>query len=322
MALIHSLIDDSQIRDPNLRAFLHQRARQWKYSELTLDPLHCTSLPDDYQAGMKCEPSQERLSTGDRTKRVCWSENLPKPGSLSSITKMLHRLALAVTTSKEEGAALAASDTYTEWATGQSVISPTFAGGDESAGECVFTNSAVQRAILSFFEEVAQDPENYRNPDFKVYTEAPQPTPENAPALSADDPIGFNYRSLLPEMTPEQAELNEARQNLTEMRTALDACPLDVQELEKGRERLIKRIQDKETDIRILEEKALASGGLKAGEAMEKRENWKPQKEGPKVAFAGTMVDSELLKAAGLFDTANLELGKLGDEDDDQKAFI
>ncbi|CAO2657748.1 Nn.00g038740.m01.CDS01 [Neocucurbitaria sp. VM-36] len=321
MALIHSSIDDSQIKDPSVRALLHQRTRHWKYSDMTLDPLHCTDLPDDYEDGLKHEPSQEASSTRNSTKRICWSEDLPVPAPMSTLTKALHRLAVSVATPRNEAAALVASDTCTGWSTGQSVICATFAGGNEPSGECVFTNPAVQHAILSFFEEVAQDPENYRNPDIKIYTEAPQPSPEKALALSADDPNIFSYESVLPEMTPEQAELDEERQKLNEMRIALHACPLNVQELEAGRERLVKRIQDKEVEIDALEKKALAGGGLKAGEALDQRENWKPQKEGPKVAFAGTMVDSELLKAAGMFDTANQELDKLGDGDD-QKAFF
>ncbi|KAJ4373804.1 hypothetical protein N0V83_002543 [Neocucurbitaria cava] len=327
MALIHSIIDESQIKHPNLRAFLHQRTRQWKYSDVTSDPCHCVNLPDDYEDCFEGEPYGTYSSTADSLKQVCWNEDLPVPGALSSITKTLHRVALTVTAPKLNDAAVVASATDTEWSTGQSVICPTFAGGSESSGECVFTNPTVQHTILSFFEEVAQDPENYRNPSFKIYTETPQPTPENALILSADDLTVFDHKSLLPEMTPEQAELGEERQKLNDMRVALQACPLNP-ELEKGRERLIKKIQDKETEIDGLEKKALATGSLKAGEAMEKRENWKPQKEGPKVAFAGTMVDSELLKAAGMFETADLELSKLGgsvgddNNDDDQKAFI
>ena len=321
MAFIHSLIDDSQIKDPSLRAFLHQRTREWKYSDLTFDPLHCINMPDGYEADPKPETSLDLSSTTELAKHVCWSEDLPRPGPFSSITKALHHLALTVTTSKKEDIQTVGSDADTEWSTGQSAICPTFAGGDNSVGECVFTNPAVQRAILSFFEEVAQDPENYRNPNIKIYTEAPQPTPGNPLALSTDNPADIDFPSLQSEITPEQAELDEARQCLRDMRIALDACPLNVEELAKGCERLSKRIQDKEVEIEALEKKALGSGGLKAGEAMEKRENWKPQKEGPKVPFAGTMVDSELLKAAGMLDTAQHELEKLG-EDDDQKAFI
>ena len=52
-------------------------------------------------------------------------------------------------------------------------------------------------------------------------------------------------------------------------------------------------------------------GAVKAGEAEEIRENWEPQYDGPKVPFAGTMVDSELLKGAGLFETAEKALQEM-----------
>ncbi|XP_014552667.1 hypothetical protein COCVIDRAFT_109654 [Bipolaris victoriae FI3] len=42
--------------------------------------------------------------------------------------------------------------------------------------------------------------------------------------------------------------------------------------------------------------------GAVLGEKMSEGRGWKPQVEGPQVAFAGTMVDSELLKAAGLME--------------------
>lgn len=42
--------------------------------------------------------------------------------------------------------------------------------------------------------------------------------------------------------------------------------------------------------------------GAVIGEKLSEGHGWKPQVEGPQVAFAGTMVDSELLKAAGLME--------------------
>ncbi|EUC41268.1 hypothetical protein COCMIDRAFT_106590 [Bipolaris oryzae ATCC 44560] len=48
-------------------------------------------------------------------------------------------------------------------------------------------------------------------------------------------------------------------------------------------------------------EEARNEGAL-LGEKTSKGHGWKPQVEGPQVAFAGTMVDSELLKAAGLME--------------------
>lgn len=244
------------------------------------------------------------------TKCIRWNENLSKPDALFEITKAICRVELTVTSPEKNKSTPAAFDANPEWSTGQVVVCPTYAGGNTSVGECVFTNPAVQHAILSFFGEISQDPENYCNPDIKISAEYPQPTPDSPLLLSGDNAV-VGDSNLPPEMTPEQADLTEARNQLINMRIALDACPENVQTLEKGRDRLVRKIQQQETKIEDLEKKALASGGLKAGEAQEKRVNWKPQKEGPKVQFAGTMVDSELLKAAGMFDTAESALEKL-----------
>jgi hypothetical protein len=308
MALIDSLIDDSQIKDSKVRAFLHERARQWRYSDLTANPQHCTELPADYS-------SQASSSDADITQHIAWNEVIPATSLSSKVTSALHRLAISVTPSKKEEPTATTSDGYDDWASGIAAICPTFAGGHESTGECIFTNPGVQLAVLSFFEAVAQDPENYCNPDFKPYTEAPQPTPDNPLELDPDNPNVADFSALPPEMTPEQADLETAKEKLEQMRLAFIACPEDVPELEPGRKKLVERIVNQEIKIEKLEKKALATGGLAAGHApeqREQRENWKPQKEGPKVKFAGTEVDSELLKAAGLVDTAEEELEKLG----------
>ncbi|KAF1838529.1 hypothetical protein BDW02DRAFT_623974 [Decorospora gaudefroyi] len=314
---IHSLIDDSQIKNPQLRAFLHQRARQWKYTDVTSNPLHCTHLPDDYEEDLKNHPPLDSSSIMKSAKHIAWHENVRKAeeGVMSAVTNALHRFAVSVSATKKKDLVPEAPDAPTEWASGQAVVCPTFAGGDNSVAECVFTDSTVQNAILSFFEEVAQDPETYRNPAMEIHNKAPQPTPDNPLVLSADH-VDIDFAALPAEMSPEQAELDSARQKLAEMRIEFDACPVGVQELEKGRDKLAKNIIKMQTKVEELEKKALGHGGLKAGEAVEKRENWKPQTEGPKVPFAGTMVDSELLKAAGLVESAK------GGEGDEEKAFI
>ncbi|KAI8937476.1 hypothetical protein NX059_005194 [Plenodomus lindquistii] len=320
MALVSSTVDESQIQHPSLRAFLHQRTRHWRYSDLTPDPFQCVGLPNDYNKDLDSTPSPSGPGVMKSAQHIRWNEDLPASGPLSGITNALHRLVVGATSQSKETASTTAADPYTEWSTNQVVLAPTFAGGVESTPECIFTDRKVQHAILSFFEEVAQDPENYRNPNMKLFTEAPQPTPENPLVLSADDTT-FTSQPLSAEMTPEHLELEEARQNLFEMCIAFDACPDHKPELANGREKLAKKIHEKRAQIEDLEKKALAKGGLRAGEATEKRENWKPQAEGPKVPFAGSMVDSELLKAAGLFETAQAELNKLS-ADGEEKAFI
>jgi hypothetical protein len=298
MALVHSLIDDSQIKNPNVRAFLHQRAREWRYTDLAVSPKDCTELPKGYRS-MQDSPLRARTA-----RHIAWNEDISKGSVLSGITGALHRLVVSVTPSKEVDETPEASDSSDGWSSGEIAICPTFAGGREPTGECIFTYFAVQHAILDFFEDVAQSPENYRNPDFKVYSPAPQPTPDNPLALDPDSSEVVGFPSLPSEMTPEQAELDMAKDELDQMKLALKACPTRVQELQQGRNKLVERIANQKVKILGLEKKALATGGLKAEEAHEQRENWQPQKEGTKVKFAGADIDSELLRAAGLIDTA------------------
>jgi hypothetical protein len=307
MSLIASLIDDSQTKNASVRALLHQRTREWRYSALTNNPQHCTELPEGYS-------SQTQSSETKIIRHMSWNESVPQTGATSGITRALHRLVVNSTPLKkgEDETTPTASDADTEWSSGQAATCPTFAGGPETTGECILTNPAVRLAVLSFFEEVAQDPENYCNPDIKLYAEAPQPTPDNPLLLDPDNLDVASFSSLPPEMTPEQAEVDMAKETLEQMELALKACPVDVPELQSGRTKLIERISNRKVKIEKLEKKTLATGGLTAGAAPEQRENWKPQKEGTKVKFAGTEVDSELLKAAGLMDTADEELEKLG----------
>ncbi|KAH7405657.1 Arb2 domain-containing protein [Phaeosphaeria sp. MPI-PUGE-AT-0046c] len=303
MALVHSLIDDSQVKDPRVRTFLHQRSREWRFSDLSADAQHCIELPEGYSS---------RTGSAETTaaKHVDWSEQASETGPLATVTHALHHLVVAATHSSKEETSLPTTDTASDWSSGQAAICPTFAGGHEYAGECVFTNPNVQHAILSFFEEVAQDPEHYRNPSMQVYTSAPQPTPDNP--LMLDPAAGDGQVSILPpEMTPEQAELDEAKEKLARMKSALKACPENVLELHQGRQKLVEKLKNQQVEVEKLQKKALACGGLKADEAPQQRENWKPQTEGPKVKFAGAEFDSELLKAAGLLDTAEEALATI-----------
>jgi hypothetical protein len=317
MAVIHSLVDNSEITHPSLKAFLHQRTRQWKYTDLSRDPTQCTELPGDYSGDVS-----GHIATKD-TKPIRWNEELPRPRSLAEINKTLHRLAQddASPTSDIGNVSSGEVDTEPEYTSG-SVLCPTFAGGRESAGECVFTNSKVQHAILAFFDEVAQDPEHYRNPAFTTYSDIPRPTADAPFALSADPtvPNSTNVQPASPMMTPEQADLDEAREKLSDLRIALEACPDDVDELAKGRARLVLRITKQEVAIQKLQISALSSGSLRAGDAQDLRQDWTPRVDGQQVPFAGTVVDSELLRAAGLGETASEELEKLQIEE--EKAFL
>lgn len=201
-----------------------------------------------------------------------------------------------------------------EWSSGDEAICPTFSGGENATGECVFTNPAVQHAILSFFDEVAQDPENYRNPHLIIQGDTSQHKSDDGLTVEGNDvDLAEQPHSTLV-MTMEQAEVNEAKVELQQMTIALEACPGNVPELEKGRKRLIERVVAKKAEVDELEQKALSHGSLQANEGVDKRKKWMPQKEGPKIKFAGTMIDSELLKAAGFGKVVEEELQKMADE--------
>jgi hypothetical protein len=216
-------------------------------------------------------------------------------------------------------------------------ICPTFpdAENPHAAGECVFTAPAVQRCILSFFETVARDPAGFRNPVFQPTASAPGPEwggvraefddEEEAGlgrAVENDSNDGDEgdgnedaaYRPLQPAaMTPEQGELDEKRCKLQAMRDALRETSASDAALAAGRQNLIQRIAQTEKAVEQLAEKALVSGALRAGEAEDVRDNWRPVRRGPRIPFAGTMVDSELVRAAGLDETVESELAGLDD---------
>jgi hypothetical protein len=340
MALTDASADDSSIKDARLKAFLRQRTREWRYSVLSANPQDCTGLPDDYLEGVEDSSASDAAPNTKAVNHVAWNETVPKAGTLTSITKALHRLVLSATpiekeaedsvmkdnidemnaSTKEEelvkqDEAIAPADPRPDndiWSSGNAVLCPTFAGGDIPAGECILTNASVQDAILTFFEDTAQDSEHYRNPPIKTYTQAPQPSADNPLVLDPDNPDLAAFPSLPEDMsTPEQNELDTAKEKLENMKFALKSCPADVPEVASGRQKLADRITAYKVKIEQLEQQALAAGALTAGEAPEKRENWQPQTEGPKVPFAGSMVDSELLKAAGLGDAVDEELKKL-----------
>jgi hypothetical protein len=319
MAVIQSIVDGSQVKLPSLRALLHQRTRQWKYTDVTANPVHCIELPDDYCSGALCPDDKSRRESQSLKafKRVNWNEKISQIVPVSDVTKAIRRFTLRIVHPKNHSFAPASTpaepkvDAFADWK-GPSALCPTFAGGNSAFGESVLTNSSVQSSILAFFGQVIMDPEQYYNTDFKIYTNAPQPTPYSPLVLNLEATESTSDSAPVSvEMTTEQVELDIAREDLTQLRTALEACPTNVAELDQGRTRLTEKIAKKESEVSCLEEKALASGGLKAGEAQDKRENWKPQAEGPKVPFAGTMIHSELLKAAGLAETAEEEVSKL-----------
>ncbi|KAL6163136.1 hypothetical protein ACJQWK_10728 [Exserohilum turcicum] len=307
MALINSLMEDSQIKDPRLRAFLHQRARQWKFSDVTPNPLHCTDLPEGYEQDFNDDYHL------DMSKHIAWHEEVPN-GPIAAIQKTLRHVSLASTAPKQAQPAPSSSgagEATVEWSSGQRVVCPTFGGGPSPSGESILTHRPVQHAVLSFFEQVSQDPENYRNKNLIVYKEAPKPSPDNPLALFAEDAEN-NTSSVSDDKTTattiEQAELSEGKEELMRLRQALNACPDDMPELESGREKLARKIAKLECQLQAMEEKekkALeAAAAVQAAAQQTEPQVWRPEVQGAKVPFAGTTVDSELLRAAGLMESS------------------
>jgi hypothetical protein len=307
MAVIDTMVDATSIQDPRMKAFLHQRVRQWKISNHT-DPRKCSEVPSDYAPQHRESDYEKEKVTKDSHPKVSWLDTVSSSGAISAPTGLFKDLKLAVTPHESTPESESESKDFNNYS--YDPICPTFGGGDESVGECVFTTPAVQQAILEFFEEVAQNTSDYRNPAFTT-SNAPHPTPGNPLELDSEDSPPGIFQALPVEMSPEQQEVDSIKHRLENMKACLAATPTDDPELEEGRAGLEKRIITMTAELDEAQKKALATGGLKAGEAEEIREHWEMHSSGPKVPFAGTMVDSELLKGAGLFDTAQKALEEL-----------
>ncbi|KAF1995796.1 hypothetical protein P154DRAFT_538505 [Amniculicola lignicola CBS 123094] len=291
MALIEPLTAPSYITNPDLKTFLHQRARQWKISSLSKDPFECVQMPQP--------PKEAAVNTVDT------------------------------------------DDTLSILSLEDEVVCPAFGGGDsEPYGECVFTSSAVQHAVLDFFDEVSLDAPNYRNPDaFLGSPEAQTATPSTDPQApdsdndeDTDDPGPFSALPPL-DLSPDQAHLETLKQSLAVMTLSLanTSATHPNPDVLAGLAGLRTRITKTRAAIDALTKKMLATGGLRSGEEDElrrQREHWSPKGLGPKIPFAGVMVDEELVRGAGLLDIAGEEVGdleglvdELGGEGDEGEGF-
>ncbi|KAF2709691.1 hypothetical protein K504DRAFT_467643 [Pleomassaria siparia CBS 279.74] len=304
LAVIQSMMEADRIHDPKLKAFLHQRARQWKLFD-DPNPRQCAELPKDYTPGV------ENATQTKPAQSVNWLDNTAPQGPVAVVLNLLDQL---VVKSHPSDSKLEPESTVDYSDFEYEPICTGFGGGEATVGECIFTDTDVQDAILAFFEEVAQNPSDYRNPLFS--TKIPAPTIENPLTLTVNasdtKPVAFQPHPM--EMTLEQEEVDSHKQELDRMKASLSALPTNITDLEKGRLGLERRIAKAEAELTELQMKALATGGVAVGEMPELQEellgeNWEPKPEGPKVSFLGAEVDSNLLKGAGLFETANRTLG-------------
>ncbi|KAF2467173.1 uncharacterized protein BDR25DRAFT_376025 [Lindgomyces ingoldianus] len=308
LALAQPSYVSSQICNANLKAFLRQRARKWILSPLSSDPHDCVEMPP---SAVRADGAPTSSQTAKPSKPVSWLETLVPPTSVPAISGLLNRFSLS-TAHQAQSSREPSYDSDD-----RSPICPAFAGGLSSIGECVFTNSELQKCILNFFEEVAQNPAEFRNPDFKVIIADPMQAEweHAAEEGQGEDDEDAGYRELLPPgMSPEREEIDDQKARLINMKESLKATPKNDPELEMGRQGLEKRIVKAEHELQELVTKAMATGALKHGEAQEVRDKWETVGNGPKIPFAGTMVDSELVKGAGLLDTAEEALANLEEE--------
>ncbi|KAH7109072.1 Arb2 domain-containing protein [Dendryphion nanum] len=301
MAVVNSLLAASQLPNPKLRAFLRQRTRQWRVATGSNDPKDCIEVPTagpDVEIHDSSTPSKSFSSkTKNIPEHINWLENNSQAGTVSTLVDCLKNFDLNPKNPMESAEEV--DDTTDQ------TLCPTFADDDNptGAGECIFTSPLVRRCILEFFEEVVRDPVGFRNPKFQITAHEPK-------YGNQFDESG--YQPLLPpEMSPEHMELHLKQEELATMKSSFAATPTDRPELQAGRQGLEKRIAKTESDIEVLEKKTLANGGMKAGEAPELRDNWKTVGGGPKIPFAGTMVDAELVRDAGLLDTVEEALEEL-----------
>ncbi|KAF2643124.1 hypothetical protein P280DRAFT_393836 [Massarina eburnea CBS 473.64] len=307
MAIFNTVVNTAQISDPALKAFLHTRTREWKVSELK-DPSKVLDLPHDYNVSPPTAPAERKTVNW-----LVFSKPVPSPfwTSFTDFSCPTLGSKKRPVNSADYSTVPKPKESESTIFYGAEALCPTFGGGDTWVGECIFTQPAVQDAVLDFFEDVAQDPKNYSNPAFTL--DIPQPTPDNPLEL---DP-SFAPLSTMPEetLTEEQQAFNDAEAALIEMQIALSSTPSTTATFKDSRERLVTRIAKKEAEVKDLAKTALATGGLGADAANRLRAKWMPTTE-PQTQFAGVESDREeglkvLDSEAGLPDTVKEELKKL-----------
>lgn len=312
LAAIQSPMGGHQIHKPDVKAFLYSRARHWETSQhSSADPGQCKASPSDYNSGAA---SDEPAST----KPIDWLETAQGEAehcadySLANIQEAKVMIAATKEPNSDDGFVDATP------------LCPTFGGGDTWVGECVFTQSIVQQAVLKFFEDVAQGESTCIRSASRVCSQPIDPRIFRNPEFSTDSPSGdtdSRFDSLPNEMlNTEKQELLAAQEELRQLEAALNAIPDGNPDLEPGRQRLYKRIVIKQSKLRELEEKALAGGALGLGDAQDVRnkwsvptdgEEWKEVKRGAPVSFAGVQADSDIVASAGCVGTVEEELAKL-----------
>ena len=283
--------------------FLYQRARQWKISDISDDPMICIEVPTGYPVHIKAINQNTKVPARKRPAATWLETNSSSSASVASRMMEHFKLAAAISkpTSKRDPELRNTDYDYNP-------ISVGFGGGPGNEGECVFTNIKVQRAILEFFEEVIQNPLEYCNPTFAI--DVRRQKNSSPKTFTVPDPHEAENATFDPitttQILSQQQEINEYKQKITAMKDSLSAIPKDNEELNVGKRNLEMRILKAEESLVKMQAKAPMKGGSKAGGTKEAREKWEGAKtSGPKITFAGRSVPFDLIKGAGLLDTCN-----------------
>ncbi|KAF2265388.1 hypothetical protein CC78DRAFT_200559 [Lojkania enalia] len=191
-------------------------------------------------------------------------------------------------------------------------ICPMFGGGEYGIGECVFTDHCVQKCVLDFFDEVERSPGFFSNPEFVVSGSVhggTERTFDDKDGVEVEEQVfGWSEEQ---QLSVEQAEVQYMREQIHRMHDSLRKTP-DKDEFSTGRANLQKRIKKAETKLEVLIAKAEIAAKKEGEKAAEQSsvvdgEKWETVDQGPKVEIAGSMVDRELVRGAGLLDIAEEE---------------
>ena len=143
LAAVQSPTIGNDILNPEVKTFLHARARHWQTSSSSPNPSQCNALPPCYTSQVQSRAPRHKVP-------VDWLEKEQTGIGHRASTQCGHgpevKAAITIPTK------MSPNDEFTDFIP----ICPTFGGGDTLTGECVFTQHVVQQAILTFFEDVAQ----------------------------------------------------------------------------------------------------------------------------------------------------------------------
>lgn len=261
-----------------LKEFLRQRAREWKVDSMD-EPNICIEDP---------------LVNTERTKED--APSIP-PDVPSGLERKLHWLGRVFESSRIGYVSALKPEPPKETIIRKSgdtgPLCPAFSGGPTGTGECIFTNPAVYKSILDFFQEVYEHdyyPVRYANPKFDVHV-----------PLSEEE---FERKEMLPpDMAVEQQMIEEKKAEIEHMKQSLEMTP-KTDMFEQGRANLERRIQRFETELDNMIKAEDAANDLSGRQIEGPKSDWEPVGQGPRTRIAGTMVEVDLLKGAGLLEVA------------------